>query len=407
MQEILKPQNPEQVRDAILWAADSSTPLEVMGAGSKRGLGKPVQAQYSLSLASLKGILFYEPEELVLSAKAGTPLSVINQALAEKKQMLAFEPADYGLILNGEADQATLGGVIAANLSGSRRFRAGAARDHLLGFQAVNGRGEFIKSGGRVMKNVSGYDLCKLMAGSYGTLSAMTELTIKVLPAPEVTSCLLIRRLNVQQAVKAMTAVASSACDISGAAWLPEKVAASLSLEHKEEKGGSALLLRLEGFAPSVSMRLKALQSLLAAYGNGSVLEGKAAQEVWRQINNVSLLNTDQGRSLWRISIPPASAAEIAAALEAFPGQEMFIDQAGGTIWLAMNEVGNDDAVKLRKAILPCGGHATLISSNAAIRASVPVFHPQPQPLRALGRRIKESFDPCRILNPGRMYGGV
>lgn len=403
MKETLKPQTAEQARDAILWAADSGTPLEVMGAGTKRRLGRPVQAQYSLSLSSLSGILFYEPEELVLSARAGTPLAEIEQALAEKNQMLAFEPADYAALLGDESGGTTLGGVIAANLSGARRFRAGAARDHLLGFQAVNGRGEIIKSGGRVMKNVSGYDLSKLMAGSYGTLAALTEITVKVLPAPEVTTALVLRGLDAPKAVAAMTVAARSACDISGGAWLPAGVAAKSALG----EGGDALVLRLEGFAPSVAMRLQALQALLSGFGAGETLEGEGAMALWREISNVTLLNCGTGRSLWRISVPPAAGAEVLAAVQTMPENEVMLDQTGGLVWLAMRETGNDEAGRIRKALAGCGGHATLIASSAAVRGSVPVFQPQPDALRALSRRVKESFDPRRILNPGRMYGGV
>lgn len=404
MKDTFKPGNVAQLRDAISWAADSAAALELIGSGSKRRLGKPVQAEHGLSLAALDGILFYEPEELVLSAAAGTPLAGIEQVLASNNQMLAFEPPDYGALLGGPAGQATLGGVIAANLSGSRRFKAGAARDHLLGFAGVNGSGEIIKSGGRVMKNVSGYDLCKLMAGSYGTLAALSELTIKVVPAPEVTSCLVLDGVEMPQAVKAMTMAAGSACDISGAAWLPEALAARSSLLDGQ---GPALLLRLEGFAPSVSARLKSLHTLLAAFGTGRVLEGESALALWRQISHVRLLNAGQGRSLWRISLPPMSGADVAAALQAMTDSELMLDQVGGVIWLAVNEGGNTEAEFIRNTLKSCGGHATLISASAAVRASVPVFQPQPQPLRALSRRVKHSFDPLRILNPGRLYGGM
>ncbi len=407
MTETLKPDNAAQLREAILWAVDSATPLELMGAGSKRRLGKPVQAEMRLSTAGLDGILFYEPEELVLSARAGTSLAVIEQALAEKRQMLAFEPPDYGALLGAAPGQASLGGVIAANLSGSRRFRAGAARDHLLGFQAVNGRGELIKSGGRVMKNVSGYDLCKLMAGSYGTLAALSELTVKVLPVPEVTAALVIDDISPDEAVRAMNLAAGSAADIGGACWLPEAVAERAALGRPAGEGGPALVIRLEGFAPSVASRLQSLAALLGAAGPARTLKDEAARALWAEINHVTLLSAGPGRVLWRLRLPPASGAEVAGALAALPDHELMLDQAGGLIWLSLPEGGNDQAETVRAALAPCGGHAALIAAPASLRSSVPVFHPQPQPLRALSRRVKESFDPHRILNPGRMYGGV
>ena len=222
MAETFTVQNRDQVVEAVAWAAAEEQPLEIIGCGSKRGLGRPVQAANSLDLSGLSGITLYEPEELVLSARAGTKLSQIEAALEEQNQMLAFEPANLAPLLGDEAGEASIGGVLACNLSGPRRIKAGAARDHFLGVESASGRGELFKSGGRVVKNVTGYDLCKLLCGSYGTLAVMTDVTVKVLPRPEKTYSVLLLGLDDATAVQAMSRALGSPHEVSGAAHLPD-----------------------------------------------------------------------------------------------------------------------------------------------------------------------------------------
>jgi len=224
----LKPRDAKDVEAAVQWALGEGKALELVGHGSKRAIGRPAQTDVTLDLSALTGITLYEPEELVLSAKAGTPLAEIEALTASNGQQLAFEPMDYGPILGAEAGRGTIGGALAVNLSGPRRIKVGAARDHFLGFTAVSGRGESFKSGGRVVKNVTGYDLCKLIAGSWGTLAAMTEVTIKTLPMPETEQTVLVRTPGVAKAIEAMTAAIGSSCDVSGAAYLPAGVAAAI-----------------------------------------------------------------------------------------------------------------------------------------------------------------------------------
>src|ERR1700704_2023119 len=257
MADNLKPRDAKDVEAAVQWALAEGKALELVGHGSKRAIGRPAQTDLTLDLSALAGVTLYEPEELVLSAKAGTPMAEIEALVAAKGQQLAFEPMDYGPILGGVANRGTIGGALAANLSGPRRIKAGAARDHFLGVCAVSGRGETFKSGGRVVKNVTGYDLCKLLAGSWGTLAAMTEVTIKVLPVAETEETLLIRGLEPAQAVEAMTSAMGSACDVSGAAHLPPEVATSIPAV--AGAGGGITALRLEGFSPSVVHRRGAL----------------------------------------------------------------------------------------------------------------------------------------------------
>src|SRR4051812_39142184 len=253
MTDALKPRDGKDAEEAVRWALDHGKALEVAGQGSKRAVGRPSQTDLTLDMSALTGVTLYEPAELVLSARAGTPLAEIEAELEMHNQQLGFEPADYGPLLGGGAGGGTIGGVIAANLSGPRRIKAGAARDHFLGLTAVTGRGETIKSGGRVVKNVTGYDLCKLLAGSWGTLAAMTEVTLKALPAPETEETVLIRGLDSARAVAAMTSAMGSSCDVSGAAHLPAEVAARIPVGEIAGAGGAVTALRLEGFAPSVA----------------------------------------------------------------------------------------------------------------------------------------------------------
>ena len=229
MTDALKARDAKDVEDAVRWALAEGKPLEIVGRGSKRTLGRPSQSDLTLDLSGLCGVTLYEPEELVLSAKAGTPLAEIEALVEQRGQQLAFEPMDYGPVLGGPRGAGSLGGALAANLSGPRRIKAGAARDHFLGFSAVSGRAETFKSGGRVVKNVTGYDLCKLLAGSFGTLAAMTEVTIKTLPRPETEATVLILGLDDVRANSAMSAAMASSCDVSGAAHLPAGVAGHLA----------------------------------------------------------------------------------------------------------------------------------------------------------------------------------
>ncbi|HEU5019272.1 MAG TPA: FAD-binding protein, partial [Pseudolabrys sp.] len=229
MTDTLNPRDIKEVEESVRWALGEEKTLEIVGQGSKRALGRPSQTDLTLDLSGLSGVTLYEPAELVLSARVGTPLAEIEKLLAENGQELGFEPLDYGPLLGGEAGRGTLGGAIAANLSGPRRIKAGAARDHFLGVTAVTGRGETVKSGGRVVKNVTGYDLCKLIAGSWGTLAVMADITVKVLPRAETESTVLIAGLEDARACEAMATAMGSSCDVSGAAHLPDHVASHFS----------------------------------------------------------------------------------------------------------------------------------------------------------------------------------
>jgi glycolate oxidase FAD binding subunit len=404
MSESLKPRDGADVEEAVAWALAAGRPLAIEGQGSKRSLGRPVETDVILNLSGLSGVTLYEPEELVLSAKAGTPIADIERLVASRHQELAFEPMEYGPLYGQPAGGGTIGGVLAANLSGPRRIKAGAARDHFLGVTAVSGRGETFKSGGRVVKNVTGYDLCKLFAGSFGTLAVMTEVTIKTLPRAETEESLLLFGLDDAAAMNAMSAAMGSSCDVSGAAHLPAAVARRVDLSGA---GQPVTAFRLEGVAPSVVHRRDMLLGLLKAFGGLSLLDEGKSRAFWRDLRDVTPFVPDRAaeRALWRISTIPSRAAEVTAALPG--GTEFYYDWAGGLIWIATALHEEAGATAVRRAVARAGGHATLVRAPDALRAGVDVFQPQEAALAALTRRVKESFDPKGILNPGRMWAGI
>jgi glycolate oxidase FAD binding subunit len=403
--EEFRPTSAEEVRDIVAGALADERPLRIAGAGSKDALGRP-QRLASLHVGGLSRVGLYEPEELVMTADAGTPLAEIEAHLADNHQQLAFEPADYGSLLGGEPGRATIGGVLACNLSGPRRIKAGAARDHFLGLQAVTGRGELIKAGGRVVKNVTGYDLCKLLAGSFGTLAVMTEVSVKVLPAAEETLTLLLAGLAPVHGLGALRTAMASAYDVSGAAYLPAPAAARSEVAKAAGTGVAAM--RLEGPGASLRHRADALKDLLKPRGAEiAELDTPGSQALWREVRDAALLPLEM--VLWRISLPPSVGAELVAALERQLPLQWLADWAGGLIWLAPvgSDLADGGAAAIRQALAAHGGHATLIRADAALRGNVDVFQPQAAPLARLSARVKESFDPKGILNPGRMYPDI
>jgi glycolate dehydrogenase FAD-binding subunit len=410
MGDDFRPDSGAHVAELVAWAAAEQTPLEVVGRGSKQGFGRPVQAAHGLDLSALTGITLYEPEELVLGARAGTPLAEIEAALAAQNQHLAFEPPDLGPLLGNQADAGSIGGVLACNLSGPRRLKSGAARDHFLGVEAVSGRGDVFKSGGRVVKNVTGYDLCKLLAGSHGTLAVMTDVTVKVLPRPEKTRTVLVFGQDDGQALAVMTRALQSPHEISGAAHLPVAVAAGSQVSYVAEAGAAGqpvTALRLEGPGPSVSFRCQALRGELADFGAHEELHGRNSALLWREVRDVQLFVDDPGRPVWRLSVPPVSAPGVVARIADREGARHYFDWGGGLIWLALPDGAEPNDAAVRAALAESGGHATLVRAPTEVRAITPVFQP-PDPAEAtIIERVKDSFDPRRVLNPGRMYAGL
>ena len=406
MPETLKPRDAEELRAVVAWAAAESMPLELRGAGTKRGFGRPVQATHSLDLSGLSGVTLYEPEELVLSARAGTPLAEIEALLLERRQALVFEPADLGPLYGSLPGKGTIGGMLAANLSGPRRIKAGAARDHFLGFTGVNGHGELFKAGGRVVKNVTGYDLCKLLAGSFGTLAALADVTVKVLPAPEETRTVLVLGLDDAPAVKALAAALGSAHEVSAAAHLPRAVAGGFSLARVSGAGTAVTAVRVEGFPASVAARSRSLEALLASFGGIGELGREESLAFWREVRDLGPFAAERELSVWRVSVPPASGPAFVARVKTALEARAYYDWGGGLVWLGVAASGDAGAAVVRAALAECGGNATLLRAPDPVRAAVPVFEPLSDGVASLTRRVKESFDPRGILNPGRLYAG-
>jgi glycolate oxidase FAD binding subunit len=405
------PADLDELRDAIGEALAVEEPLEVVASGSKRGLGRPLQLPRMLDLSGLAGIRDYQPSELVLTAGAATPIEEIDAALAEAGQMLAFEPPDLGALFGlpaAVAGRRTLGGALACNLSGPRRIKTGAARDHFLGFRGVSGRGEIFKAGGKVVKNVTGYDLCKLMAGSFGTLAALEEVTIKVLPRPEVLSTVILWGLDALAAVRIFSRALASPHEVSGAAYIPASSTAGLT----SLSGSTAVAaLRLEGPSPSVTFRRERLLAELGSDREASSLDDEASVTFWRAVRDVLPLTGSGDRAVWRVSVAPSRGGELGEVIARRLDTSWYLDWAGGLVWAAIAGAEDGGSAVIRSAIRGADGrgtgHATLIKGSPELRRSVPVFEPQSAPLAALACRIKESFDPRRILNPGRIVEGT
>jgi glycolate oxidase FAD binding subunit len=385
---------------AIGSAHAAGTPLAVRGNATKEAFGRPVQAAATLSTRHLTGITLYSPAELVIAARAGTPLAEVEAALAGRGQHLIAEPPDLSPLMGPGEGAPTLGGAVACNLSGPRRIALGAMRDHVLGVRAVNGAGEVITSGGRVLKNVTGLDLAKLLTGSRGTLAVLTEVTLKVLPAPERTATVMLRGLDPARAVAALSAGLGSPYGVTGAAHLPEAAAARTGL------GGAATLLRIEEFADFIPYRTARLAEALASFGGAEVVDHDGSLALWRAVRDAIPLGAADGDAVWRVSVRPSAGAGVVAALVRAFDARLFLDWGGGLIWAAgpATEAAHR---AVAAAAQTAGGTFWLMRADAGFRAAVAHLPDEPPALAALTRRVKAAFDPKGILNPGRVFAGI
>jgi len=409
--DTMKVRDAGDVEQVVRAALASDQPLEIIGHGSKRQIGQPMATNALLDVSALNAISAYEPNELIITVQAGAPLADVQSLIDSKNQQFAFEPVNVSALL-GTPDIGTIGGMIAAGLAGPRRIKAGGVRDHLLGAHAVSGFGDSFKTGGKVVKNVTGYDLCKLLAGSWGTLAVMTEVTLKVMPKPESERTLLLHGLDALTANRAMTVALGSPFDVSGAAHLPNSTfrPATGALAELGSPGQAVTLLRLEGIAASASHRAGSLGKLLAPFGKVELLQDADSVAAWNAIRDVQPFVASGARGawpVWRIVCPPASGGALGEQLSRETGGDVIYDWAGGLIWAALPPRADAQARLVRERVNAAGGHATLIRASEPVRRDVEVFHPQPAGLAALGQRVRQSFDPRGILNRGRLTRGA
>jgi len=410
--DTLYPKKEKEVAEIIKKFYKTSTPVEIIGSGSKKKIGKLLQCAKTLNLSKLSGIIEYLPSELYIKVKAGTSIDEIESELKKNKQQLAFEPIDFGYLFLGKSDYGTAAGQVSCNLSGPRRFKAGSVRDHVLGFKAVNGRGEIIKSGGTVVKNVTGYDLSKLICGSYGTLAALTEITFKVLPAPEESTTLVIHNLDINLSPGYLQKAVSSPHDISGASFLPiDPICNKCQMDIKKtfklndlKEEGSITAIRIEGSKKSINQRITNLnKELNTSYLNISVLETLQSEIFWKKIKNLEIFSKTKNNIL-RIVIPPSNCNQLIYQLP--KNFKFFLDWGGALIWMEACELTEPMFNSIRKKVIRCGGYVSMIKNSDYLPYVEDVFTIERNRF-SISESIKKSFDPKRILNPGKMYTGI
>jgi glycolate oxidase FAD binding subunit len=408
--DTLKVRDANDVEQAVRAALAGEQPLEIIGHGSKRLIGQPMATNALLDLSDLNAVTSYEPSELVITVQAGAPLADVVSLIDSKNQQFAFEPVNTAALL-GAPNLGTIGGMIGAGLAGPRRIKAGGVRDHLLGAHAVSGFGDSFKAGGRVVKNVTGYDLCKLLAGSWGTLAVMTEVTLKVMPRPESERTLVLRALDDVAANRAMTAALGSPFDVTGAGHLPNSAFRAVlgGLGDLGNRQQAATLLRLEGITASVAHRADALARLLAPFGPAEILADAASAAIWSSIRDVQPFAANGALGawpVWRVVCPPASGGALGRQLARDTGGDVIYDWGGGLIWAALPPKPDAHAALVRQRVDAVGGHAALLRAPVEVRRNVDVFHPQQGGLAGLSERVRHSFDPNNILNRGRLARG-
>ena len=403
-QNIFKPSTREEIVEIVKNCYKKSIPLEISGLQSKNKIGRNFQAEKTLDLSNYKGIIDYKPEELYIKVKAGTPISEIEEALKKNNQQLAFEPNDFGYLFSGESNSGSIGGVVACNFAGSRRFKVGSVRDHLLGFQGVNGKGETIKSGGTVVKNVTGYDLCKILSGSFGTLTILTEISIKVLPKPETSKTLIIKNPHVKKALDYLGQSLSSSTDPSGGVFYPDYFGKNFILNDLTHDGGLTGI-RIEGPMNSVDQRIDRLSKELDLIDNEfSVLDSVQTEIFWKKTKNLEVFKNSKS-NLIRIVVPISETLQVIQKLKK-DDLNYFIDWGGSLIWMAFDHLNSKILAEIKEITKNHQGYYTLIKIEDDFKASADIFTIDPIKYK-ISEKIKKSFDPKRIFNPGKMYTGI
>jgi glycolate oxidase FAD binding subunit len=380
--------------DAVRAAREMREPFEIVGRGTKRVYGRATAIVDRLDVSALSGILNYEHDELVITVRAATPVAEIEAALNEKRQRLGFDPADWGPLFGARANAGTIGGALSTDTGGPARLRFGAARDHLLGYRAVNGFGEAYKAGGRVVKNVTGFDLSKLMCGAMGTLGVLTEVTLRVYPRAPASATLIVRDIGPDDGFALLRRAWSSPFEPTGLAYIPACAAKTFGIG---DCGKGAALLRVEGTDEPLKQKIAALRMLLSDCAPKNIDDGAA---VFARIGAGAPFLKDDC-DIWRLCVPQASAA---ACIDRASAPLWFADWAGGLLWLGLP---SSSAPALQAIAARAGGHATLFRASAESRATIPVFQPEPATHAELTKSVKAAFDPLALFNPGRMFDGV
>ena len=403
-QNTFNPSSREEIAEIIRNCYKKNIPLEINGTKSKKKIGRNFQAEKTLDLASYSGIIDYKPEELYIKVKAGTPINSIIEELDKHDQQLAFEPVDFGFLFNGKSNNGTIGGVISCNFAGPRRFKVGSARDHLLGFQGINGKGEIIKSGGTVVKNVTGYDLCKLISGSFGTLSVLTELSVKVLPKPQSSKTLIINNPHIKKAIEYLGTALSSSSDPSGGVFYPEQFDQSFTFNDLTHKG-ALTAIRIEGPSNSVDHRIKNLSTELGLLKNEySILESVQTKIFWNKTKNLEIFSNSK-KNLLRIVVPISETLSVLQKMKPYE-INYFLDWGGSLIWVELEKISLKILREIKDIMQQHSGYFTIIKVEDDLKASADIFTIDPIKYK-ISEKIKKSFDPKRIFNPGKMYSGI
>ena len=403
-QNIFNPSSREEIAEIIRNCYKKNIPLEINGSKSKNKIGRNFQAEKTLDLTSYSGIIDYKPEELYIKVKAGTPINSIIEELDKHDQQLAFEPVDFGFLFNGKSNNGTIGGVISCNFAGPRRFKVGSAGDHLLGFQGINGKGEIIKSGGTVVKNVTGYDLCKLISGSFGTLSVLTELSVKVLPKPQSSKTLIINNPHIKKAIEYLGTALSSSSDPSGGVFYPEQFGQSFTFNDLTHKG-ALTAIRIEGPSNSVDHRIKNLSAELGLLENEySILESVQTKIFWNKTKNLEIFSNSK-KNLLRIVVPISETLSVLQKMKPYE-INYFLDWGGSLIWVELEKISLKILREIKDITQWHSGYFTIIKVEDDLKASADIFTIDPIKYK-ISEKIKKSFDPKRIFNPGKMYSGI
>jgi glycolate oxidase FAD binding subunit len=400
----LKPDSEGAIAEAIKHCYKKNIPLEINGLGSKKNIGKNFQSEKTLDLSNYSGIIKYEPEELYIKVKSGTPIKEIKEELDKKNQQLAFEPNDFGFLFSGKTNEGTIGGVLSSNFAGPRRFKVGSARDHILGFKGVNGKGEIIKSGGTVVKNVTGYDLSKIITGSFGTLSVFTEISVKVLPKADLTKTLVIENPHLKKGLEYLNIALGSSTDPSGGVFYPEYFRSQFIFNDLTTEG-PITAIRIEGSKLSIDERIdQLLRELNVSDKEISVLDPSQSDIFWENTRCLKVF-TNLKSNLFRVVVPASEVLNLTSSLKPY-NVKYFIDWGGNLIWLQVDELNLNSLKEIRFLVKNLGGYLTVLKADESLKASIDIFTIDEVKYK-ISEKIKKSFDPKRILNPGKMYTGI